>query len=138
MSKCSIYIPALKTFLALAVMLCTCTGMSAQFYNKEYVAKIYVKKESEFFTFAATAENLTPTDINLKYDFSVYSADKNNNVSRSNQTDLFFLKANEKKVLSTVAVNYSIEDKITIVLVLYDKDDTPVGQDRIELIYENG
>ena len=138
MSKCSIYIPALKTFLALAVMLCTCTGMSAQFYNKEYVAKIYVKKESEFFTFAATAENLTPTDINLKYDFSVYSADKNNNVSRSNQTDLFFLKANEKKVLSTVAVNYSIEDKITIVLVLYDKDDKPVGQDRIELIYENG
>ncbi|HBL80048.1 MAG TPA: hypothetical protein DDZ79_09060 [Aequorivita sp.] len=138
MKKSSTYIPAQKAFIALAVMLCTCAGVSGQFYNKEYEAKIYVKKESEFFTFAATAENLTPTDINLKYDFSIYSADKSNNVTRSNQTDLFFLKANEKKVLSTVAVNYSIEDKITIVLVLYDKDDKPVGQDRIELIYENG
>lgn len=113
-------------------------GINAQFYNKEYVAKIYVKDESEFFTFAATAENLTPTDVNLKYDFSVYSADENNNVSRSSQTDLFFLKANEKKVLSTVTVNYNIEDKITLVLVLYDKDDKPVGQDRVELVYENG
>jgi|GEM_PF-301422 len=133
-----IYKNTLQNFLLPVLMLCITVGVNAQFYNKEYVAKIYVKKESEFFTFAATAENLMPTDVNLKYDFSVYSADANNNVSRSNQTDLFFLKGNEKKVLSTVAVNYSIEDKITLVLVLYDKDDKPVGQDRIELIYENG
>jgi len=128
----------LKIALFFAITFISSMKGIAQFYNKEYVAKIYVKEESEFFTFAATAENLTPTDINLKYDFSVYSADYNNNVSRSSQTDLFFLQANEKKVLSTVTVNFSIEDKITLVLVLYDLDDKPVGQDRIELIYENG
>ncbi|KXN98754.1 hypothetical protein LS48_09340 [Aequorivita aquimaris] len=128
----------LRNFLFLVIMLCITTEINAQFYNKDYVAKIYIKKESEFFTFAATAENLTPTDINLRYDFSVYSTDDNNNTSRNNQTDRFFLKANEKKVLSTVSVNYSVDDKIVLVLVLYDKDDKPVGQDRIELIYENG
>ncbi len=119
-------------------MLCMTVGVNAQYYNKEYVAKILVRDDSEFFTFAATAENITPTDVNLKYDFNLYSTDENDSVSRSNQSELFFLKANEKKVLSTVAVNYNSEDKITLVLVLYDKDGKPVGQDRIELTSENG
>ena len=39
--------------------------MNAQLYNKEFAGKIYVKQDSEFFTFTATAENLTPTDVNL-------------------------------------------------------------------------
>ncbi|PHR14824.1 MAG: hypothetical protein COA40_01220 [Aequorivita sp.] len=138
MRKYSAHKNIVKNFLLLTIIIGSSVGVNAQFYNKDYVAKIYVKDESEFFTFAATAENLTPTDINLKYDFSVYSADDNNNVSRSNQTDLFFLNANEKRVLTTVDVNYNLEDKITLVLVLYDKDDKPVGQDRIELVYENG
>lgn len=113
-------------------------GVNAQFYNKEYVAKIHVKQDSEFFTFTATAENLTPGDINLKYDFSLYQTDANNNVSRSNQSNLFFLSGNEKKVLSTVTVNYNAEGKITLVLMIYDSEDKPVGQDRIELSSENG
>ncbi len=119
-------------------MLFISIGVNAQFYNKEYVGKIYVKNDSEFFTFAATAENLTLTDVNLKYDFSVYSTDENNNVSRSNQSDLFFLRGSEKKVLSTVTVNYNEEGKIILVLTIYNSDDNPVGQDRIELSSENG
>lgn len=112
--------------------------MNAQYYNKEYVGKILIKKESEFFTFAATAENVTPSDVNLKYDFSLYQADSLNNVTRSNQSDRFFLKGNEKKILSTVTVNYNTEGKITLVLMLYDSDNKPVGQDRIELSSEKG
>ena len=138
MSKCSIYIPALKTFLALAVMLCTCTGMSAQFYNKEYVAKIYIKQDSEFYTFTGTAENLTPSDVNLQYDFSLYQKDDNGNINRANQADRFFLKANEKIIVSSVTVNYNATGQITLVLMLYDEDGKPVGQDRIELSPKNG
>ena len=132
------HIDKIKKYLLAVITLFITFGVNAQFYNKEYVGKILVKKDSEFFTFAATAENLTPTDVNLKYDFSLYHTDDNNNVSRSNQANLFFLKGNERKVLSTITVNYNAKGKITLVLMLYDSDGKPVGQDRIELSSENG
>ena len=138
MNRFQTHIDKIKKYLLAVITLFITLGVNAQFYNKEYVGKILVKKDSEFFTFTATAENITPTDINLKYDFSLYQTDANNNVSRSNQSDLFFLKGHEKKVLSTVTVNYNTEGKITLVLMLYDSDDKPVGQDRIELSSEKG
>lgn len=138
MNRFQTHIDKIKNYLLAVITLFITLGVNAQFYNKEYVGKIIVKKDSEFFSFIATAENITPTDINLKYDFSLYQTDANNNVSRSNQSDLFFLKGNEKKVLSTATVTYNTEGKITLVLMLYDNDNKPVGQDRIELSSENG
>ena len=126
-----------KYFIAVITLFIT-IGVNAQFYNKEYVSKILIKKDSEFFTFTATAENLTPTDVNLRYDFILYLKDANNNISKSNQTNLFFLKGNEKRVLSKINVNYNDQGNITLVLVLYDSDDKPVGQDRIELSADKG
>lgn len=113
-------------------------SVNAQLYNKEYVARIYADRESEFYTFTATAENLTPTDVSLRFDFTQYQADGNGNVTKDTHSDRFFLKGNEKKVLSYGTVGYNMEGKITIVLVLYDLDDRPVGQDRIELTSING
>lgn len=127
----------LKHFAAILILTIGFSA-TAQFYNKEFVGKIYVKQDSEFFTFTATAENLTPTDVNLKYDFIVYKTDVNNNVSKSNQSNLFFLKGNDKIVLSSVAINYNEEGKIILALILYDSDGKPVGQDRIELNSEGG
>jgi len=125
-------------YLSLSLILFLSINMSAQFYNKEFAAKIYVKQDSEFFTFTATAENLTPTDVDLRYDFSVFKKDDNNNTSKNNQSNRLFLKGNEKKILSSVAINYNEEGKIILLLVLYDIDDKPVGQDRIELNSDNG
>ncbi len=138
MKKFQIHIfETLKYFVSL-LMLCISFNLSAQFYNKEFAAKIYVKQDSEFFTFTATAENLTPTDVNLRYDFSVFKKDDNNNTSKNNQSNRFFLKGNEKKILSTVTINYNEDGKIILLLVLYDINDKPVGEDRIELEPKNG
>ncbi|MCB0465907.1 MAG: hypothetical protein KDC78_09605 [Aequorivita sp.] len=127
-----------KNYLLFAIMLFLSIGVNAQFYNKEFKAKILVRNDGEFYTFAATAENLTPTDVNLRYDFSLFKKDDNNNTSKSNQANLFFLKGNEKKILSTVTVNYNEEGRIILLLVIYNSDDKPVGKDRIELNSENG
>ncbi|CAM3446814.1 CsgE family curli-type amyloid fiber assembly protein [Aequorivita lipolytica] len=127
----------LKHFAAILILTIGFSA-NAQFYNKEFVGKIYVKQDSEFFTFTATAENLTPTDVNLKYDFIVYKTDANNNVSKSNQSNLFFLKGNDKIALSNAIINYNEEGKIILVLILYDDDGKPVGQDRIELNSQGG
>ncbi len=127
----------LRYFLFVFILLFA-AGAQAQFYNKEFVAKIYVDRNSEFFTFTATAENLTPADVSLRYEFTLYKADENNNITKNTSGDRFFLKGNEKLVLANGTVNYNEQGKLTILLVLYDLDDKPVGQDRIELTNENG
>ncbi len=133
-----LHINKLFKFTVCVLLLLFGVGGNAQLYNKEYVARIYADRKSEFYTFTATAENLTPTDVNLRYDFTRYQADENGNVDKNTQSDRIFLKGNEKQVLSTGTVNYNAEGKITILLVLYDIDDRPVGQDRIELNPING
>lgn len=138
MKKLSIYNYTILKFVIFFLIFTLGINGNAQFYNKEFVAKIDVNKDSEFYTFTATAENLTPTDVDLRYDFVAYKADENDSVSKSNQSNLFFLKGNEKVVLSTTTVNYNEAGKITILLVLYDLNDKPLGQDRIELMNENG
>lgn len=138
MKKPSRHIGMALKFVVFVLIFTAGINCSAQFYNKEYVARIDVKKDSEFYTFSATAENLTPTDVDLRYDFVAYKADANDNVTKSSQSNRFFLRGNGKVVLSTTTVNFNEEGKITILLVLYDHDDKPVGQDRIELMNENG
>ena len=113
-------------------------GVNAQLYNKEYVAQIYADPESEFYTFTATVENLTPTDVSLRFDFIQFQEDNRGNINKDAHSDRFFLKGNEKKVLSYGTLNYNMEGKITILLIIYDMDDRPVGQDRIELNSING
>jgi len=108
----------------------------AQFYNKEIKGEILVERNSEFYTFRAAAKNVTPSDYNLRYEFSVFKTDENNNTSKSGQEDLFFLKGNEKKVLSTLTVNYTVEGKIILLLLIYNDDNKPIAKDRIVL--ENG
>lgn len=105
----------------------------AQFFNKEISASIKIEKNSEFYTFKAIAENKTPSDYNLRYDFMVFKKDENNNTSKSSQGDRFFLEANQRKILSSVTVNYNVEGNVIIALLIYDQDDNPVGKARLEL-----
>ena len=55
----------------------------AQYYNKEVKAEILVEKTSEFYTFIASAENITPSDYSLRYDFMVFRRDENGNIAKS-------------------------------------------------------
>tara|TARA_R100000306_G_scaffold23263_1_gene26710 strand:+ start:3427 stop:4206 length:780 start_codon:yes stop_codon:yes gene_type:complete len=123
-------------FYLLLITIFFVTNLQAQFFNKEVIAKIKVEKNSEFLSFTATAENITPSDYNLRYDFMVFNTEKNGEVTKENVEDRFFIKANEKLLFSTITINYSVEGKIILVLLLYDRDDKPIGQDRIVL--ENG
>lgn len=107
----------------------------SQQYNKEVVAKINVEKNSEFFTFTTTAENLMATGYSLRYELMSFKTDANNNTSKNSQGNRFVLKPHEKLILSTLSLNINEEGKIILVLVFYDLDDKPIGQDRIVLKY---
>ena len=122
-----------KTFLLIVFIMINGVTSYGQFFNEEIQAKILVEKNSEFYTFHAAANNKTPTGINLKYDYSIFRTNKDGKVIKNNQTDLFFIKGDEKKILSTLTVNYTVEDKIILLLLIYDKNDKPIGKDRIVL-----
>lgn len=108
----------------------------AQYYNKDVKAEILVEKNSEFTTFKASAENLTPSDYPLQYDFMVFSKDANGNTSKSSQANNFFIKARDKILLAQAKINFNEEGKIILVLLLYDKDGNTIGKDR--LVLEDG
>ena len=110
------------------------TGFSQQ-YNKEVIAKINVEKNSEFFTFTTTAENLMATGYSLRYELMSFKTDANNNTSKNSQENRFVLSPHEKLILSSLSLNINEEGKIILVLVFYDLDDKPISQDRVVLTY---
>ena len=109
-------------------------GYSQQ-YNKQVIAKINIEKNSEFFTFTTTAENLMPTGYSLRYELMSFKTDANNNTSKNSQGNRFVLKPHEKLILSSLSLNINEEGKIILVLVFYDLDDKPISQDRVVLNY---
>lgn len=125
-----------KRILIFILLLVFTTNVSAQFFNKEVAAKIKVDKTSEFYQFTAVAENLTPSDVSLRYEFMVFKTDVNDNTSKSSQGDRFVLGATQQKLLSTLTINYSVEGKIILLLLIYDQEDKPIGKDR--LVLEDG
>ncbi len=102
----------------------------AQFTNTDVVAKIKIEKLDESISVIATATNTTEVYKSLKYTFSVFRTDSNNNVSKSNQEARFTMEANESKELSRGAISILDRDKIIVLLLIYEEDKI-VGKDRM-------
>ena len=115
------------------ITLISTIGISGQVFNTEVQASIVVEQNSEFYTFKARAENLTPIDRSLRYDFMMFKQDVNGNQSKSNQENRFYLNGNQIVILSETVVNYNVEAKIILVLLIYDQYDKPIGMQRLEL-----
>lgn len=124
----------MKRYLPLAVFVLFFSGLNSQNMNKEIVGQILIDNNSEYYTFKAAVLNTLPLDINLRYEFSFFRTDPaTNNVAKSSKEDFFLLKGYDKKILSSLTINHTVEDKIVLLLIIYDKDDKPLGSDRIVL-----
>ena len=124
-----------KYLIIFSITLIPLLGFS-QFINKEIKAEVLIEKNSEFYNFIGTAENLTNTDFNLKYDLLLFTTESDGQITKENKSDRIFIEAHQKLILPSITVNYSVSNKTIIVLIIYDLDDKPLGQDRIVL--ENG
>ncbi len=127
----------IRLLITFCALLFINNGNAQKVYNNKIKAVIKVDKTSEFVTFSATAENIELSDYSLRYEFLSFKKDKNNNVSKSTQENRFFLKASEKKILSSVTLNTNIEGKVTFVLLIYSEDSNveknqgAIGKDRV-------
>lgn len=106
-------------------------NLTAQYLNKEIAAKILIEESSEFYTLKATVENITLADRSLQFEFISFRKDIEENTIKDVDEARFVLLANEKKILAEKTINASEQARVIFVLVIYDKDRKPLGQDRV-------
>jgi len=102
----------------------------AQHTNTDVVGKIKIEALDESMSAISIATNTTEVYKSLKYTFSVFRTNADNNLSKNNQEGRFTLEANESKELSIATINVADTDKIVVLLLIYD-DDKIVGKDRV-------
>lgn len=113
------------------MLLCTSTQVSAQTLNEEIAANILVDDTGEFFNVRAVAENLGLADRSLQYEFSTFKKDSLGQVGKEIDEGRFVIASAEIKELGSLTVSTSESERIIIILVVYDLDKKPLGQDRI-------
>lgn len=105
----------------------------SQFYNTEIEAKIDINNENKIIEIVGSAINKTEINQSFRYVLSIIKSDANNILSKNKQEGRIVLKSGERKALSSASVNTSSKEKIIILLLIYDLNDTLVGKDRVVL-----
>ena len=104
--------------------------LSAQSTNKDVVAKINTILLDDGVKLVATATNTTAIYKSLRYNFTVFKTDSLNKLNKEIKKDRFTLKENESVILELVSIQDIKNDKIIILLLIYDEDQI-IGKDRI-------
>lgn len=121
----------LQTLLLMSLFL-TVNIAQSQTYNSEVEAKINMENNGERIQITGSAANKTASTRSLRYVLSTIRNNPNNsNSSKNDQSGRFVLDPGEKKNLSTTAINANDTDRVIILLLIYDEEDTPLGMDRI-------
>lgn len=103
-----------------------------QNYNTEVEAKINLNQQGDRIEIIGSAFNKTEVNMSLRYILSVIkNGNGNNNRSKNDQSGRVVLKPNAKSNLSMTTINANEKDRIIILLLVYDFDDTLLGKDRI-------
>ncbi|CAI2767394.1 CsgE family curli-type amyloid fiber assembly protein [Flavobacterium collinsii] len=98
----------------------------------EVKAKIEVKEIENLLAITGTAENLKSQFKNISYKLTVFKKNKkNSNKSNNAQDGRVTLEPIQKVELSKTQVNFTPEDEIIILLLIYDEKNELIGKDRV-------
>lgn len=121
-------------FLIIPLALFFAIQANSQIYNTEVEAKLFLETNNEFLKITATAKNKTTIDKSLRYVLSVFRTDDKGNRSKNDQEGRFTLEPNEiNNKLSEITINNKEDNRLILLILLYDLDDNIVGKDRIVL-----
>jgi hypothetical protein len=105
---------------------------SAQVVYKEVKAKIETKEIENLLAITGTVENLKSEYKNISYKLTVFKKNKSNsNKSNNAQDGRVTLQPIQKVDLSKMQVNFTKEDEIIILLLVYDENNVIIGKDRV-------
>ena len=104
----------------------------SQMVYKEVKAKIEIKEIENLLAITGTVENLKSEFKNIHYKLTVYKKNKSNsNKSNNSQDGRATLEPIQKIDLSKTQVNFTKEDEIIVLLLIYDEENKIIGKDRI-------
>tara|TARA_R110000850_G_C9996309_1_gene468310 strand:- start:37580 stop:38371 length:792 start_codon:yes stop_codon:yes gene_type:complete len=107
-------------------------SLFSQIYNTEVEAIIELKEENEMLEVTGIAYNKTDVNQSLRYVLSVIRSNpQNSNTSKNDQSGRIVLEPNQRQNLSTTSINANEEDRVILLLLIYNIDDEIIGQDRI-------
>ncbi|NGX83750.1 CsgE family curli-type amyloid fiber assembly protein [Aequorivita sp. KMM 9714] len=112
------------------LLLLPCIALS-QIYNTEVEANINIEQHGNSYSITSSAVNKTVSNQSLHYVLSVIkNQDNNSNTSKNDQSGRFVLEIGEKKNLSTTTITVNDNERVIVLLLIYDDEDTPLGMDR--------
>lgn len=94
----------------------------AQYVNTDVVAEIKTERIDDLVSINAEATNSSEVYKSLRYTFSVFRTDTDNNVSKNNREERFTLEANEQKKLTTTSIRIDKTDKVIVLLLIYEEE----------------
>ena len=128
----------LKNFTAAIVCILFSSALGAQITNVDVIAKIKTDKVLDLITITGSVENKTQLIKSLRYTMYVYKKNPtSNNVSKNEQSGRFVLKPSERKDLSETTINQNTDDKVTILLMVYDLDNNLIAKDRLVVLNDD-
>lgn len=104
--------------------------LSAQIMNKHIEAIINVQQENDIINIFAMAQNKTDITTSIDYKLSVIKNDVRNNQSTNNQNGSKVIESFQKINLSKVSVNTTPQERIIILLLIYDANKKIIGNSR--------
>jgi hypothetical protein len=104
----------------------------SQIEYKEVKAKIEIEKIENLLAITGTVENLKHVYKDISYKLTVFKQNKSSSNKSSNAQDgRLTLEPFQKVNLSKTQINSSKEDRIILLLLIYDDKNTIIGKDRI-------
>lgn len=125
----------MKKYLIISIVVFTnffSESAFSQVVYKEVKAKIEVREIENLLAITGTVENLKSEFKNISYKLTVFKKNKSNsNKSNNAQDGRVTLEPIQKVELSKTQVNFTKEDEIIILLLIYNEANTIIGKDRI-------
>ncbi|TDW52471.1 curli assembly protein CsgE [Flavobacterium sp. 270] len=125
----------MKKYLNLLITLVTIFFSELGFSQEVHIevkAKIETKVIENLLAITGTAENLKSEFKNISYKLTVFKKNKkNSNKSNNAQDGRITLEPIQKVELSKTQVNFTPEDEIIILLLIYDEKNELIGKDRV-------
>jgi len=112
----------------------------AQIYNSEIQAKLDISSNGQFFEITGFATNKTEFSASLRYLLSVIikETDSINPTDKFDLEGTLVLERGQRQVLEKFPLTVPADQRTILLLLVYDKNDKIVGQDRIVLYDDDG
>jgi hypothetical protein len=105
--------------------------LSSQVINEDFEAKMYAEDKNGIVIINSTAFNKTEITESLKYRFTLFSIEENENTIEEEKSGRFIVSANKKVSLSSITFKLINSDRKVAVLLIYNLENELIAKDRI-------